>query len=98
MQSVIAAAETFRSAVSAGAFAEAEQLLAAYRQEVEACWHAASASERREIQSEVTELLAWARSTTLSLRAHAQGKLILLSRQSAYTRGQPKREVFNLNA
>jgi hypothetical protein len=89
----------FRRAVSAGAFPEAEQLLVRYRQEVEASWKAAtSASERSAIAADVTALLEWARVTTLSARAHAQSKLVLLGRVSAYGRSVRKDELFNLNA
>ena len=99
MQSLPPMAELFRSAVSAGAFLEAERLLGTYRHEVEASWKAAtSASERRAIESEVKALLEWARTTTLSARSHAQSKLILLSRERAYTRGIRKKELFALNA
>jgi hypothetical protein len=89
----------FRGAVSSGAFAEAEQLLAECRQEVLAAWNAAtSASERQAIAADVTALLEWARVTTLSARAHAQTKLVLLDRQSAYVRGVRNNERFNLDA
>ncbi len=98
MQSRLAAAEAFRSAVSAGAFLEAERLLGSYRQEVEASWKAATSDERCAIESEVKAFLDWARTATLSARSHAQSKLILLSRESAYTRGIRKKELFTLSA
>ena len=44
MQSPRTAANSFRKAVSAGAFAEAEQLLESYRHDVEAAWNAATSS------------------------------------------------------
>lgn len=99
MQSRTAATELFRSAVSAGAFPEAERLLGTYRDEVETSWKAAiSGNERRAIESEVNALLAWARAATLSARSHAQGKLILLERENAYNRTNRKKELFALNA
>lgn len=99
MQSTSTAAEAFRSAVSGGAFAEAERLLGAYRREVELSWTAATTvDQRRAIEAEVSALLEWARTTTLSARSHTQRKLILLDRESAYTRGILKNEAFNLNA
>jgi hypothetical protein len=85
--------------VSSGAFQQAEQLLATYRREVEASWKsAASAGERRAISTEVTEVLEWARATTVSARSHAQRKLILLGREGAYTPGIQKNELLDLNA
>ena len=91
--------ELFRSAVSGGAFLEAEQLLGMYRREVEASWKAAtSAGERHAIATEVSGVLEWARTTTLVSRSHAQNALILLSRQSAYRPGVQNRELLDLNA
>jgi len=89
----------FRSAVSAAAFAEAEQLFGEYCQEVLALWNAAtSASERQAIAAEVTAFLEWARVTTISARAHAQKKLILLNRNAVYAGSVQPDQRFDLNA
>jgi hypothetical protein len=77
--------ELLRAAVSSGAYAEAERLLGLYRGEMQAEWHAAASSaQRAAIAAEVSELLEWARTATLAARAHAQRKLIYLSRRRAY--------------
>ena len=92
-------AERFRSAVSAGAFFRAEELLETYRSEVEASWKAAtSAAERRAIATEVSAVLEWARRATLSAQAHDQRKLILLRREAAYAPNMRQNESLNLNA
>jgi len=92
------AVELFRNAVSAGAFAEAEQLLEGYRHEVEASWNAASHEQRLAIATEVNSTLEWARTATLAARSHTQRKLILLRRESAYTPSVRNNEVLNINA
>ena len=78
-------AELLREAVTAGAYGEAERLLAAYRGEMQAAWDQAHSRKQREvISAEVGDLLQWARSATLAARAHAQGKLIHLLRRRTY--------------
>jgi hypothetical protein len=99
MHSKSPAVELFRKAVSAGAFLEAEQLLEMYRRYVEAFWKAATSEEEQQaISTEVSSTLEWARTATLAARSHTQRKLILLSRDSAYTPGIRKSEVLNLDA
>jgi len=99
MQTQSQVTNEFRSAVSAGAFAQAEQMFDEYRQEVLAAWNAAtSAGERQAIAADVTAFLEWARVTTLSARTHAQTKLVLLDRQSAYVRVVRNDERINLDA
>jgi hypothetical protein len=99
MQSPKTAVNLFRSAVSAGALAEAEQLLELYRRDVEASWHAATCDdERLAIAMEVSDVFEWARTATLSIRAHTQRKLILLRRESAYMPNMRKNELLNLDA
>lgn len=99
MQSPTKAVDSFRKAVSAGAFAEAEQLLEAYRRDVEACWNAATSDDTRlAIVTEVSEVFEWARTATLAARSHTQRKLILLGRESAYTPGRGNTEVLHLDA
>jgi C4-type Zn-finger protein len=99
MQSPSKAVDLFRSAVSAGAFSEAEGLLETYRRDVEASWRAATSEDQRlAIAMEVSEVFEWARTATLAARSHTQRKLILLRRESAYTPSVRKNEVLNLNA
>ena len=99
MQSPKTAVNLFRSAVSAGAFAEADQLLESYRRDVEASWNAATSDEQRiAIAMEVSEVFEWARTATLVARSHTQRKLILLRRESAYTPGIRSNEVLHLDA
>jgi hypothetical protein len=94
------ATDSLRTAVAAGAYLEAEELLIAYRHEVEARWKSAnSLEERQAIATEVTDLMEWARQTILVARAHAQGKLIQFSRQGAYAgNGARKQERLELDA
>ena len=93
------AVELFRKAVSAGAFSEAERLLESYRHDVEASWEAATSDDHRlAIATEVNSTLEWARTATLAARSHAQRKLILLRRESAYAPSICKNDVLNLNA
>lgn len=99
MQSPRTAVNQFRSAVSAGAFSEAERHLESYRRDVEASWHAATSDdERLAIAMEVGDVFEWARKATLSIRAHTQRKLILLSRERAYAPSIPKNELLHLDA
>ncbi len=99
MQSPRTAVSSFRKAVSAGAFAEAEQLLESYRRDVEAAWNAAMSDDTRlAIAMEVSEVFEWARTATLAARSHTQRKLILLSRESAYTPSRGNTEVLHLDA
>ena len=77
--------ELLRSAIESGAYAEAERLLAIYRDEMQAMWEAAgSVALRESVAAEVHHLLAWARSTTLAGRSHMQNKLICISRHASY--------------
>jgi len=99
MQSPRAAVSRFRSAVSAGAFLEAEQLLESYRRDVETSWNAATSDDQRlAIATEVSEVFEWARTATLAARSHTQRKLILLRRENAYTPGIRNDEVLHLDA
>jgi hypothetical protein len=99
MQSPRTAVNLFRSAVSKGAFSEAEQLLESYRRQVETGWNAATSDDQRmAIATEVSEVFEWARTATLSARSHAQRKLILLHRESAYTPSVRQNEVLHRDA
>jgi|HubBroStandDraft_4_1064222.scaffolds.fasta_scaffold640206_2 hypothetical protein len=88
------------AAVNARDYQEVDRLLDVYRSEVEACWKVATTrDEQIAISTEVIGLLQWARSATLAARSHAQGKLIQLSRRSAYARmSLHKRERLELDA
>jgi hypothetical protein len=78
--------DRLRRAVSSGDYTEAGEMLGDFRKEMQAMWEAAaSAEERAGIVAEVSDLLEWARTATLTGRAHAQRKLILLTRRNAYT-------------
>jgi len=77
-------ADEFRAAVSTGNYQAADRLLGELRSDVEAIWAAAGVEERRLISTQVVELLGWARQTVLAGRAHAQRKLIQLTRHGAY--------------
>ena len=84
-------ADRFRAAIASGSYWTAEELLCAYRREIEGRWHAATSdSERGEIKSEVDTLLGWARTMTLARRSQVQAKLVRLSSQRAYA-GLPSR-------
>jgi hypothetical protein len=99
MQSPRTAVDLFRKAVSALAFAEAEQHLESYRRDVETSWHAATSDDTRlAIATEVIEVFEWARTATLAARSHTQRKLILLRRESAYTPAIGADEVLHLDA
>ena len=99
MPSPKTAVNLVRSAVSAGAFSEAEQFLESYRRDVEVSWSAATSDEQRlVIAMEVSEVFEWARTATLAARSHTQRKLILLSRESAYTPSMHANDVFHLDA
>ena len=93
------AADRFRIAIRRGAHEEAERVLDELRYEVETLWRAAvSSEERREIASEVTNLLNWAQQTVTASRSHAQAKLVRLNRQKAYlVSGQRRRELVQVD-
>jgi len=77
-----------RAAVCAGDYRQLDELLEVYRAEVEASWRSAETPEqRREISTETTALLQWARFSILAARAHAQRKLIHLKSGNAYAPG-----------
>jgi hypothetical protein len=93
------AVDLFRNAVSAEEFAEAEQFLEAYRRDVESSWNAATSDEQRlAIATEVSATFEWARTVTLAARSHTQRKLILLSRESAYTPGLCQNAIVRMDA
>ena len=73
------------AAIQSGAWSTAQELLAAFRLEVEASWRAAATEqERRDISQNVTGFLQWARAMTVTSRAHAQSRVNRLNRRHAY--------------
>jgi hypothetical protein len=73
------------AAIQSGAWSTAQELLAAFRVEVEASWRAAATEqERRAISQNVTGFLQWARAMTVTSRAHAQSRVNRLNRRHAY--------------
>jgi hypothetical protein len=78
--------ERLRSAVTAGSYAEVDQLLVEYGASVDREWRAASEERRRDLAREASSLFDWAKHTILAARAHAQLRQAQLSRQSAYVK------------
>ena len=77
--------DSLHSAIQSGAWSTAQELLTAFRLEVEASWRAAaSEQERRAISNSVTGFLQWARAMTLTSREHAHTRLNNLNRRHAY--------------
>lgn len=91
--------KAIHDAVAVGNFSEAERLLDPYREQVLVHWRdAKSDSERKTIIADVNGLLDWARLMTLSGRAHAQNKLVLLRRESAYCGETGRPRSFSVEA
>jgi hypothetical protein len=77
--------DRLHAAIQSGAWSTAQDLLAAFRQEVEAAWRAAKTEqERQAIARETTGFLEWARAMTITSRAHAADSLNRISRRHAY--------------
>jgi len=73
------------AAIQTGAWSTAQELLAAFRVEVETAWRsAATEGERRNISEDVTSFLQWARAMTLTNRQHLHAKLNQVERGNAY--------------
>jgi hypothetical protein len=89
--------EKLRLAVSAGNYAEAQQLLTQFGSEVESQWHAAPADQRSAIASDATNLLQWAKHTILAARAHVRHQHAQLAGQSAYSKSAAPRSFVDLN-
>jgi hypothetical protein len=82
--------DRLHAAIQSGAWSTAQDLLDAFRAEVEASWRAAqSEQERRVIAESVTGFLEWARAMTITGRAHANDGLNRLSRRHAYATVSP---------
>jgi hypothetical protein len=77
--------DRLHAAIQSGAWSTAQDLLTAFRQEVEASWRAAKTEQERQvIARETTGFLEWARAMTITSRAHAADSLNRLSRRHAY--------------
>jgi len=87
------------AAIQAGAWNTAQELLTAFRAEVETSWQAAATEqERRAISHSVTGLLQWARAMTITSREHAQTRLNRLNRRNAYAGPNPSNPYHGLDA
>ena len=73
------------AAIQTGSWSTAQELLSAFRAEVETAWRAAATEgERRNISEDVTSFLQWARAMTLTSRQNLQTKLCSIEHQRAY--------------
>jgi hypothetical protein len=87
------------AAIQSGAWSTAQELLAAFRVEVEASWRsAATEQERRAISEAVTGFLQWARAMTITSREHANNRLNHLNRRHAYAGPQSSNPYRGLDA
>ena len=87
------------AAIQSGAWSTAQELLAAFRAEVEMSWRAAATEqERRAIADNVTGFLEWARAMTIVSREHAQTRLNRLNRRHAYAGPNPSNPYRGLDA
>jgi|SRR5579872_110139 len=91
--------DSLHAAIQSGAWSTAQELLAAFRLEVETCWReAATEQERRALSQNVTGFLQWARAMTITSREHAQERLNRLNRRHAYTEPAPANPYRGLDA
>jgi hypothetical protein len=87
------------AAIQSGAWSTAQELLTAFRAEVEASWRAAATEqERRAISENVTGFLQWARAMTITSRGHSQDRLNRLNRRHAYVGPNPSNPYHGLEA
>ena len=87
------------AAIQSGAWSTAQELLAAFRLEVEESWRAAATEEERHaISHNVTGFLQWARAMTITSREHAQDRLNRLNRRNLYARPTPANPYRGLDA
>jgi len=87
------------AAIQTGACSTGQELLTAFRAEVETSWQAAATEqERRAISHSVTGLLQWARAMTITSREHAQTRLNRLNRRNAYAGPNPSNPYHGLDA
>ena len=91
--------DNLHAALQSGAWSTAQELLAAFRLEVETSWRdAATEQERRAISQSVTGFLQWARAITITRRAHAHDQLSRLNRRHAYAQPHPTNPYRGLDA
>jgi hypothetical protein len=87
------------AAIQSGAWSTAQELLAAFRLDVEASWRAAATEqERRAISENVTGFLQWARAMTVTSRSHTQVRVNRLNRRHAYAGPTPPNPYRGLDA
>ena len=92
-------ADRLHAAIQSGAWSTAQELLGAFRLEVETSWRAAATEqERRAISENVTAFLKWARAMTLTSREHTRARLNGLSRRHAYASPQLSNPHHGLDA
>ena len=91
--------DNLHAAIQSGAWSTAQELLAAFRLEVEESWRTASTEqERRAISQEVTGFLQWARAMTITRRSHANNRLNSLNHRNAYAGPQLSNPYHGLDA
>ena len=91
--------DQLHAAIQSGSWSTAQDLLAAFRVEVEASWRAAATElERQAISENVTSFLQWARAMTITSREHAQTRLNRLNRRHAYAGPSPSNPYHGLDA
>ena len=92
-------ADRLHAAIQTGAWSTAQDLLTAFRREVEQSWLAAQTPrERRQISESVTGFLQWARAMTITGRGHDQASLVRLGRREAYAGASPANPHRGLDA
>jgi hypothetical protein len=95
----IRTSDRLHTAIQAGAWSTAQELLTSFRVEVEAAWRAAATEqERRAISQNVTGFLEWARAMTLTSREHTRARLNRLDRRHAYAGPPPSNPYHGLDA
>jgi hypothetical protein len=91
--------DSLHAAIQSGAWSTAQELLAAFRLEVETSWRAAATEqERRTISESVSGFLQWARAMTITSREHAQDRLNRLNRRHASAGPNPTNPYRGLDA
>lgn len=91
--------DQLHAAIQSGAWSTAQDLLAAFRVEVEASWRTAvTEEERRSISENVTGFLQWARAMTITSREHTNDRLNRLNRRHAYAGPEPSNPYRGLDA
>jgi hypothetical protein len=91
--------DNLHTAIQSGAWSTAQDLLTAFRLEVEASWRAAATEqERRAISQNVTGFLQWARAMTITSREHTQDRVNRLNRRHAYAGPNPSNPYRGLDA